>query len=69
LRAVPGTVHLRNFRAQHATGILLTNHQLDAKPLLERKADALSDFAVQLAAQDATRVVPPHAMVFVTLTR
>lgn len=68
-RAVPCHVHLRNFRAKQATGIVLTSSHLDAKPLLERKQDAVSDFAVQLAADDATCVIPPHAVVFVTLTR
>ena len=48
---------------------MLTSSHLDAKPLLERKQDAVSDFAVQLAADDATGVIPPHAVVFVTLTR
>jgi hypothetical protein len=67
--AVPCTVRLRNFRARHATGILLTNDQPDAKPLLEHKQDAVSDFAVQLAAEDATCVILPHAVVFVTLTQ
>ena len=62
-------MRLRNFRAKQATGILLTSHQLDAKPLLERKEDAVSEFTVQLAVEDATCVIPPHAVVFVTLTR
>ena len=68
-RAVPCHMRLRNFRAKQATGILLTSHQLDAKPLLERKEDAVSEFTVQLAVEDATCVIPPHAVVFVTLTR
>jgi len=67
-RAVPCRVHLRNFRATHTTGILLMNNHLDAKPLLEHKEDAVSDFAVQLTAEDARCVIPPHAVVFVTLT-
>ena len=68
-RAVPCHVHLRNFRATQATGIVLASSHLDAKPLLERKQDAVSNFAVLLAAEDATGVIPPHAVVFVTLTR
>ena len=68
-RAVPCHIRLRDFRAKQAVGILLTSHQLDAKPLLERKQDAVSEFAVQLAAEDATCVIPPHSVVFVTLTR
>jgi hypothetical protein len=38
-------------------------------PLPERKEDAVADFAIQLAAENATCVIPPHAVVFVTLTR
>jgi len=68
-RAVPCQVQLRNFQARQAAGVLLTNDKLDAKPLLARKEDAISDFAVRLAGDKAICVIPPHSVVFVTLTR
>lgn len=68
-RAVPCTVHLQNFAAAQATGIVLTNDNLDGKPLLARKSDAVSDFAVTLIDNKAACVIPPHAVVFVTLAR
>ena len=68
-RAVPCTVHLRNFSAGQVAGVVLTNDNLDGKPLLARKTDAVSDFAVNLTADKAACVIPPHAVVFVTLTK
>lgn len=68
-RPVPCKLHLRNFRARQATGVVLTNSNLDARPLLERKEDAVSEFTVNLTADTATCVIPPHAVVFVTLNQ
>jgi hypothetical protein len=67
-RAVPGVTHLRNFGNIHATGVVLGNGNLDGKPLLERKEEAVSDLEVTVAGDDVTCTLPPHAVVFMTLT-
>jgi hypothetical protein len=68
-RSVPCRVHLRNFAAARATGVLLTQDQLDGSPLLDRKEDAVKDFPVVHTGDDVTCLLPPHAVVFVTLER
>jgi hypothetical protein len=68
-QAVPCCVHLRNFAAARATGVLLTQDQLDGSPLLDRKEDAVKDFPVVHTGDDVTCLLPPHAVVFVTLER
>lgn len=68
-QAVPCRVHLRNFPAACATGVLLTQDKLDGAPLLARKEDAVKDFPVVRAGADVTCTLPPHSVVFVTLER
>jgi hypothetical protein len=48
-------------------GFIITNDKLDGKPLLENKEEAVSDFRVSAAGNEASCVVPPHAVVFVKL--
>jgi hypothetical protein len=66
-RAVPCHVKLENFHADRARGIVITNDKLDGKPLLENKEEAVSDFPVSAVGNEADCIVPPHAVVFVTL--
>ena len=67
-RAVPCRVQLKNFPAKSATGIRLTSNDLDGSPLLARKEDAVSDFPVTCDGGGMTCEIPPHAVVFVTLS-
>ena len=67
--AVPARVHLQNFKVGSIDGILLTNDNLDAKPLLEQKADAISAFPVTATDDGAACTIPPRSVVFVTMTR
>jgi len=67
-RAVPCHVNLQNFHADHARGIVITNDKLDGKPLLENRREAVFDFPVSGSGNEANCLVPPHAIVFVTLT-
>jgi hypothetical protein len=67
-RAVPCRVHLQDFRAHQAKGIVITNDRLNGKPLLEDKQEAVADFSVSTTGDEATCVIPPHAILFVTLT-
>ena len=67
-RAVPCRVRLKNFAAKRATGVLLTSNDPNGSPLLERKEDFVSDFPVQMDAAVLTCEIPPHSVVFVTLS-
>jgi hypothetical protein len=68
-RAVPCLVHLRNFHAGRLEGMVLTNDNLDAKPLLDEKKDLVSPFPVTATPDGVTCTIPPHAVVFVTMTQ
>jgi hypothetical protein len=48
---------------------VISSDNLDAKPLLERKEEAVSDFPVAATPEDVTCTLGPHAIVFVTLSR
>jgi hypothetical protein len=62
-------VKLENFHADRAMGIVIAKDKWDGKPLLENKEEAVSDFPVRAAWNEANCIVPPHAVVFVTLAR
>ena len=66
-RAVPCRVKPEGFSADHARGIVITSGKLDGKPLLQRKEDAVSNFPVSVAGNEADCTIPPHAIVLVTL--
>ena len=68
-RSVPCRAALRDFRAARAAGVVISNDRLDGKPLLERKEEAVSDFAVGTTGDEVSCTLPPHAVVFVTLVR
>jgi hypothetical protein len=68
-RAVPCRVRLKNFMAGRAVGVVLTNDKLDGAPLLARKEDAVREFPVACEGNEVTCLLPPHAVVFVTLER
>jgi len=68
-RAVPCRVRLRDFRAAKARGVVISSNKLDGKPLLERKEEAASDFPVGTTGEEVNCTLPPHAIVFVTLSR
>jgi hypothetical protein len=66
-RAVPCRAKLEGFNVERARGIVITSDKLDGKPLLQRKEEAISDFPVSVAGNEADGTIPPHAVVFVTL--
>ena len=67
-RSVPCRMHLQNFPAGRAEGVILTNDKRDGSPLLEGEKDAIAAWPVTLAERDAICTIPPHAVVFVKLT-
>ena len=67
-RAVPCRVHVQNFAVGQARGVVLTNDKLDGNPLLEKKEDAISAWPITAMADGVACTIPPHAVVFMTLT-
>jgi hypothetical protein len=68
-RAVPCRVALQNFHVASAKGIVITSDNMDGKPLLEEKEDAVSEFPISATAEAASCTLPPHSIVFVTLAQ
>jgi alpha-L-arabinofuranosidase len=67
-KSVACRIGIENFTAHSAKGTLLSNDKLDGKPLLEKKSDAVSDFPVNAIGKGTEFTLPPHAVVFITLT-
>lgn len=68
-REVPCLVKLKDFAIAKAKGIVISSDNLDGKPLLEGKEEAVSDFAVVTTENEVRCTLGPHAVVFVTLSR
>ena len=68
-RAVPCRLKLQGFHAAQARGIVISSNDLDGKPLLERKEDAVSDLQVGTTGEEVNCTLGPHAVAFVTLSR
>jgi hypothetical protein len=66
-RAVPCRAVLRDFRADHGQGTVITNDKLDGKPLLENESEAVSDLPVSVTENAVTCTIPPHSIVFLRL--
>lgn len=66
-RAVPCSLTVRDFVPSRAVGTVLSSSDLDGKPLLERKEDAIADLPVSLAGSRVTCTIPAHSVVFLTL--
>jgi alpha-L-arabinofuranosidase len=64
--ATPCRIKVRDFAISSVDGVLLTASDPDGKPLLERKEEAISSFAVNRTADTITCTIPPHAVVFLT---
>jgi hypothetical protein len=68
-QAYPCSVTTKGFSAQATSGVLLSKNDLDGNPLLRRKEDAVSDLPVTVEGAKMTCNVPPHSVVFITLTK
>ena len=68
-RSVPCRIKLRDFHVAQAAGVVLSSDQLEGKPLLEKKEDAVSDLPVTTTPEEVSCTLGPHAVVFVTLAR
>jgi hypothetical protein len=68
-KSIPCMAHIRNFKIGDAQGIVLTQSDRNASPLLASEDDAIHDYPVQFAGSELTCTVPPHSVVFITLKR
>jgi hypothetical protein len=66
-RTVPCHVILERFHADRGSGIAITSDGLDGRPVLASKQEAVAEFPVNTPGNEANCIVPPHAIVFVTL--
>jgi len=66
-RSIPCRAKVANFKAARAEGILLTHSNLDGKPLLQRKEEAVTPLSVSVTNQEVTCTLPPHSVVFITI--
>ena len=64
---MPCRVELRHFPLVRASGTVITSADRDAKPLLERKEDAISALPVTVEPGAIACTIPPHAVVFLNL--
>jgi hypothetical protein len=65
----PCRTHVRGFGRFSATGVALGNAQLDGKPLLKSKEEAVSDLPLTVNEEVLSCTLPPHSVAFVTLTK
>ncbi|MGD0090968.1 MAG: hypothetical protein ABSE73_13705 [Planctomycetota bacterium] len=63
----PCEVKLQHFAAARAKGVVLSQDNVDASPLIAREGDAVSELPVKLEAGTVRCTVPPHSAVFITL--
>ena len=68
-QSVPFQAELRNFRPGETKGVLLSNDDLDAKPLLKQKEDFVHTFTFTVDGNKLTGTIPPHSVVMATVTR
>ncbi len=68
-QAVPCRVRVRDFDIGRTSGVVLSDDDLDGKPLLASTRDAVADFPVSARRDEANCTIPPHAVVFIALKR
>ena len=63
-KSIPCRMTIANFPPKAARGVALSQEDMDSKPLLDKKQDAISDLAVTVAGQEIRCTLPPHSAVF-----
>jgi hypothetical protein len=56
-----------NFPVKTARAVVLSQSDLDAKPLLQNKEDAIGHLEVTVADREVQCILPPHSVVFLTV--
>ncbi|HBC89001.1 MAG TPA: hypothetical protein DCZ94_18840 [Lentisphaeria bacterium] len=67
-REIPLSMDMKNFTAAKSAGVALSSSNPDAHPFLEKKEDFVSDLPIGLEQNTLTCTLPPHSVVFVTMT-
>lgn len=68
-RTVPCELTFANFAVAGARGVLLSDDDLDAPPLVQRKEDFVRELAIARDGAVLRFELPPHSAVFVTVPR
>jgi hypothetical protein len=66
-KAVPFRMKVANFPVETAKAVALSQDDMDAKPLLQKKEDAIRSLEVTAADGEVRCVLPPHCAVFLTV--
>jgi hypothetical protein len=66
-RSFPCEMAIKHFRPTSAIGVLLSNPDLDHKPMLERKDELVSDFAAHTRADGIDFTLPAHSVLFLKI--
>ncbi|MBI5602429.1 MAG: hypothetical protein HY879_03665 [Deltaproteobacteria bacterium] len=66
-KEVPCLVTILNHHSSQAEAVLLTHHDSNGRPFLDRKEDAVSRLPVSIQKQELRCNIPPHSVVFITV--
>jgi len=66
-KGIPCRVNILNYPFNQVQAVLLTHHDPDGNPFLEKKEDAVSKFPVSRDNQEISCIIPPHSVVFITV--
>ena len=66
-KAVPCRVKVANFPVKTARAVVLSQNDMDAKPLLQKKEDAIMPLEVTVADGEVQCTLPPHSAMFLTV--
>jgi hypothetical protein len=67
--ATPCRASLRGFSGRSATGLVLSDGDIDGKPLVRSEGDVVSGLPVDLADGALSCVLPPHSVSFIAVER
>jgi hypothetical protein len=66
-KAVPFRMKVANFPVKTARAVVLSQDDMDAKPLLQKKEDAIRPLETTAADREVQCTLPPHCAVFLTV--
>jgi alpha-L-arabinofuranosidase len=68
-RTVPCLMHIRHFAVGSAKGVVLSQNDENAPPLVAAKENVIHDYPAQVDNGVMICQIPPHSVVFVTLRK
>ncbi len=66
-RDIPCEASLQNFQAGSATGVVLSQSDKDADPLVDKRQDVVGDLPIGLGTDEMSLTVPARSVVFITV--